>query len=61
MIIDIRNYPKFMREYEDEWHYTWEQSFHTAGFKSATRREEMLIWEYELDDEEYTWFVLRWS
>ena len=60
MKIDLRNYPKFVAAYENDGKLSWEQSLHTAGFKSANG-DEMLIWEYKLDDEEFTWFVLRWS
>lgn len=54
----IHDFPKFL-----EWTYTsehifWIMDFKLAGFHSAENHQGGLM---SLNEEEYTWFVLRWS
>lgn len=57
----IHDFPNFVKYAHDSGNDAWEQDFIDAGFSS-------IKWGYDgvggfcsLSEEEYTWFILRWS
>ena len=60
MKIHLIDYPKFREAYEEDGCYSWEESLHNAGYRSADG-DDLPMMVYELAEHEYTWFVLRWS
>jgi|LakMenE01Jun11ns_1017448.scaffolds.fasta_scaffold6989784_1 hypothetical protein len=60
MIFNLMGFPKFRRFAAGDGYDTWEASLRNNGFPSA-RVHDYNDLIYEMDDIEYTWFVLRWS
>lgn len=54
----LRNFPKFKDEHCYDEYSSWEESLQNNGYPSAVSLNGLL---YEMDDYEYTHFVLRWS
>lgn len=60
--IKIVDFPKYRAEFRYDEYNTWEESLKANGYPSATAKPDTLYGNVlELSDEEYTWFVLRWS
>ena len=57
MRFSMNNFPKFKEAYIWSSNLLWEDDLHDAGYKSATNTVNELI---EMDDIEYTHFVLKW-
>ena len=57
MTVDIYSYPKFIDHCIDDGCYTWLESFQKCGFKSVM--DEYPFGIFELDDMDYTMFILR--
>jgi len=60
MKINLKDYPNFIEAYTNDGCYSWGDSLHSAGYRSANGYE-LGMYEFELDEVEFTWFVLRWS
>jgi hypothetical protein len=62
MYFNLRDFPKFWRYYsriaEDK--RSWIYCFHDDGFPSV-KQVAQSWYTVEMDDDEYTWFVLKWS
>ena len=61
--IDIFQYPRFTTAYENAY-TTWCEDMILAGFKSAklcSGQSYFVGRSYYLSDEDYTWFLLKWS
>ena len=62
MIFYMRSFPKFMKEFFDDECNTWEESLRNNGYPSA--QYDLMNGDFEIiemDNIEYTHFVLRWS
>jgi hypothetical protein len=61
-LINLYYFPKFEKEFYYDGQCTWEDSLIANGFNSAIAGPDLSTpWEVLVSDEEYTWFVLRWS
>ena len=63
-LINISDFPKYTAECLNDEYDSWEASLIANGYKSAEAlHEDGNYWGtlINLSDEEYTWFVLRWS
>lgn len=61
---DINKFQKFRQEcYNNDAYsraYSWVEALHIAGYKSAISYNGTVRGIY-LSEEEYTWFVIKWS
>jgi hypothetical protein len=59
-ILDLYYFPKYKTEFINDGYSTWKASVRANGFKSAVTCSAFgeRLW---ISDEEYTWFLLRWS
>lgn len=68
---NLKNFPKYREEHQDDDFITWAGSLQNNGYPSSKsigiwetksiRMWEIDVWEFEMDDFEYTHFVLKWS
>ena len=59
-MVDIYKFDKFIDTWTDEYkHFAGDECMQALGFKSA--KYNLLDGVWELSDEDYTWFILRWS
>jgi len=61
MIFNLGKFPKFKIEYANDEYETWGESLRNNGYPSARVCDYDELVYYEMDDLEYTLFVLRWS
>lgn len=54
----LRDFPRFRQEYKYDNARDWDESLHNAGYRSAEYIPE--IGEWEMEEAEYTLFILRW-
>jgi hypothetical protein len=57
---DISQFPKFRRASEN-YSGTVDEKMRRMGYKTATFEANGTMNAWGLSEEEYTWFVLRWS
>ena len=55
---NLKNFPKYREEHQDDVYSTWIESLQSNGYPST---KNIGMWEFEMDDFEYTHFVLKWS
>jgi len=59
VLVELSNYPKL----ENEWlsgSHTLLQIVQSAGIKSFIKVDEMIL-TYAIDENEFSWFVLKWG
>jgi hypothetical protein len=65
MYFDVFEYPNFIEECKSIGSWwgtgTWSEVFSNAGFKTYRIDKTKMGKSHWLDDEEFTWFVLRFS
>lgn len=59
MKIDMNFFPKFYHHIKNDRYNSWEESLWANGFKSA--QQETGSSYVELNEKDYTWFILKWS
>ena len=61
--IDIIDFPKYKDECRNDGYNTWEESVRANGYKSARAvPDDNFFGTYIImSDEDYTWFIMRWS
>jgi hypothetical protein len=61
--IKINDFPKYTTEFHNDGYDTWEESVRANGYKSVKVNAVHPFFGTVLDlsDEDYTWFLLRWS
>ena len=57
----LSDFPRFKQAYFTDHYRTWGDSLRNNGYPSTNELVEVEVGLYEMDDHEYTWFVLRWS
>jgi hypothetical protein len=60
MIFNIRNFPKYCDEYFNDG-LSWDAGLRKNGYPSARESISHIPSMIMMDDEEYTWFVVKWS
>jgi hypothetical protein len=57
---DITCFPKFMKDFERNG-WLVDEAMRRMGYKSAIFEANGTMCAWGLSEEEYTWFILRWS
>jgi hypothetical protein len=60
MTFDIRKFPKYCNEYFNDG-LSWAEGLVENGYLSARQSLSHIHGMIIMDDEEYTWFVVKWS
>ena len=61
MYFALVSFPKFVDEFSNSPHITWEQMFQHEKYRSFKYIGRAFPKPFYLDDIEYTHFVIRWS